>query len=460
VSSDCRHCLDFSRTQLLRRAAAEAGRGLPTIEPGMPLPAGTGLSRRSFLARSAGLALAVYGAGSLGLRQFEEGIASAATGPAKTVLVSIFLEGGADGLSLLYPDGDPLYRKLRPKLALPAGAGPTFSADTRLRWHPALAPLAQLDGEAKVVTLPAVGYTHPDQSHFTSRHYWEVGATDQHLLTGWLGRTLDAVGTMDNPLQGLSLDGQLAPALASSRVPVAAIDGVSYNFWTSHVWGQVEERMLETLAHLGAASRSDPGLEAAGAVTLEAHRLRTQLLPFSGDKAVTSPVVYPTGDDAFPQRLAGLAALLAAGLPLRCVARSAPGGYDTHADQAGDLDKGLDLTARSLLAFQRDLEARGLADRVLVHVWTEFGRRAQENGSAGTDHGAAGVGFVVGSRAAGGMVGEFPGLASGLDDDGNVRATADYRGVYSSLLEQWLGVDAERVIPGARAFARPALVHS
>jgi uncharacterized protein (DUF1501 family) len=370
----------------------------------------------------------------------------------------VFLEGGADGLSLLYPDGDPLYRKLRPKLGLPAGAGPAFAGDDRLRWHPALSPLAQLDGEGKVVSLPAVGYTHPDQSHFTSRHYWEVGATDQRLLTGWLGRTLDAVGTADNPLQGLSLDGRLAPALASAKVPVAAIEGVSYSFWASNVWGQVEQRMLDTLAHLGAASRADPGLETASAITMEAHRLRTQLLPFSGDKGVTSPVAYPKSDDAFPQNLAGLAALLAAGLPLRCVALSAPGEYDTHADQAGDLAKGLDLTAQSLLAFQRDLEARGLADRVLVHVWTEFGRRAQENGSAGTDHGAAGVGFVVGSRAAGGMVGEFPGLASGLDDDGNVRATADFRGVYCSLLEQWLGVDAGRVIPGAKAFARPKLV--
>ncbi len=95
---------------------------------------------------------------------------------------------------------------------------------------------------------------------------------------------------------------------------------------------------------------------------------------------------------------------------------------------------------------------------MLVHVWTEFGRRAQENGSAGTDHGAAGVGFVVGTRAAGGLVGEFPGLAGGLDEDGNVRATADFRGVYCALLEQWLGVDADRVIPGAKAFVRPKLV--
>src|ERR671933_1420559 len=111
-------CRDFTRTQLLRRAAAEAGRGLPAIERGMPLPAGTGLDRRSFLARSAGVALAVYGASKLGLRALDEGIAQAASGPAERVLVSVFLPGGADSLSILYPAGDPNYRKIRPKLAL------------------------------------------------------------------------------------------------------------------------------------------------------------------------------------------------------------------------------------------------------------------------------------------------------------------------------------------------------
>ena len=100
--------------------------------------------------------------------------------------------------------------------------------------------------------------------------------------------------------------------------------------------------------------------------------------------------------------------MLAAGLPLRCVALHAPGMYDTHSDQADDLSNGLKLTADSLLAFQRDLEARGLADRVLVHVWSEFGQRVQENGSLGTDHGAAGIGFLIGSCVRERMVGEFP----------------------------------------------------
>jgi uncharacterized protein (DUF1501 family) len=111
-----------------------------------------------------------------------------------------------------------------------------------------------------------------------------------------------------------------------------------------------------------------------------------------------------------------------------------------------------------LLAFQRDLEARGLADRVLVHVWSEFGRRAKENGSAGTDHGAAGVGFLLGTRVKGTMVGEFPGLDTGLDHNGNVTATSDFRAVYAGLLEQWFATDAAAVLPGVGGFARPTLL--
>jgi uncharacterized protein (DUF1501 family) len=135
----------------------------------------------------------------------------------------------------------------------------------------------------------------------------------------------------------------------------------------------------------------------------------------------------------------------------------APGMYDTHSDQADDLSDGLKLTADSLLAFQRDLEARGLADRVLVQVWSEFGRRVQENGSLGTDHGAAGIGFLIGSRVRGRMVGEFPGLDR-LDEQGNLRATADFRAVYAAIFEQWFGTDAVRVIPNAASFARPQLL--
>ena len=457
-----RCCSDFSRTGLLRRAAAEAGRGLPAIEPGMPIPAGTGLDRRSFLAWTGGLGLAVSGGSSLRPGALVEVSAAAAAAGPQRVLVSVFLDGGADSLSMLFPATDPLYRRLRPRLALPASAGQPFAEDERLRWHPSLAALAALHGEGKVSVLPGVGYSGPDQSHFTSRHFWEVGATSEQLRTGWLGRYLDRVGSPDNPLQGLSLDWRLQPSLATAKLPVASIDGPDqYGFWTRNVWGDVEKRMLDAIGALGSLpSDGDAALAQATSAARQSARLRQQLLPFTpknDQPGFTSPVAYPKGDDEFPRRLAGLAAMLGAGLPIRVVALSAPGMYDTHDDQPQELADGLKLTADSLLAFQRDLEARGLADRVLVHVWSEFGRRAKENGSNGTDHGAAGAGFLIGARADGRMIGEFPGLAS-LDRDGNLRATSDFRGLYSALLEDWLGADAEAIIPGARGFARPKVV--
>src|SRR5439155_17644701 len=186
--------------------------------------------------------------------------------------------------------------------------------------------------------------------------------------------------------------------------------------------------------------------------------LRDQLVAFNTQGTFGVPASYPNATSPFTKRLAGLAAMIQAGLPLKCVAITAPGGYDTHSTQAQTLASGLQTTADTLLAFQRDLEARGVADRVLTLVWSEFGRRARENGSAGTDHGAAGSAFVIGTRASGRMIGEYAGLQSGLDKDGNLVPTADFRGVYASLLEQWFGHDASQVIPDAKTFARVQVV--
>ncbi len=449
-------CNDFNRSQFLRRAAAEAGQGLPAVEAGMPMPAGTGLSRRSFISRSAGLALAVYGASALGPQVFDEGIAAAQTGGADPVLVSVFLSGGVDSLSVLAPTGHARYSQLRPNLALGAGDGTAFAEDPSLRWHPSASALASLHGEGKVTTFPAIGYSDANQSHFTSRHFWEVGELNPFGRVGWLGKFIDQHGTDDNPLQGLSLGWDLAPSLATGGKPVAAVSRADdYAFWSPGVWGPIPEAMLDEFGRLGSLNTGDPALAAARGATAATGRLRDQLEPFQAGYSTPGGVTYPTGND-FPQRLAGLAAMLDANLPLKAVALEAPGGYDTHADQAASLPGDLKMTCDSLLAFQRDLEARGLADRVLVHVWSEFGRRPEENGS-GTDHGAAGVSFVIGSRAKGQMVGEFPGLTS-LDSGDNLRHTADFRHLYCSLLEQWFDVDAASVIPGASGFSRPQLL--
>jgi uncharacterized protein (DUF1501 family) len=454
-----RCCQDFSRSEVLRRAGA-AVVPAPELDSRMPTPPGTGLQRRSFLVRSAGVVLSIYGASRLGLEAFEEGIARAASGPPQPILVSVFLNGGIDSLSVLAPVGDPQYRKLRPTLALGDTEGAPFSEDSRLRWHPSASGLATLHGEGKVSVLPAVGYDHPDQSHFNSRHFWEVGALDRQLRTGWMGRYLERAGTKDNPLQGLSFDGRLAGAIATGAVPVATVSGRgTFDYGAPGVIREVDDWMHETLGSLASANAGskDPALRVAGSTALQAATLRRQLLPFRGDQVV-SPVPYPDPQDAgiFPQSMAALAAMLGSGLPLRCVA-VIQGGYDTHDNQPADLTADLKSASDTLLAFQRDIEARGLADRVLVQVWSEFGRRGEENASQGTDHGAAGVGFLVGTRAKGTMIGEFPGLDR-LDEDGNLRPTSDFRALYSSLLEQWLSMDAAAVIPDAGRFGRPALL--
>jgi uncharacterized protein (DUF1501 family) len=453
-------CNDFNRAQLLRRGAAAAGRGLPAIEPGMPLPAGTGLDRRSFLLRSAGALLSVYGASMLGPRHFEEGIAqAAAASPEQPVLVSIFMEGGWDSLSVLAPVEEDAYKKLRPALGLAEDSGQPFGEDPTLMWHPQAAGLATLHGEGKVTVFPAVGYDPPDESHFTSRHYWEVGQLDADARTGWIGRFLDAAGEAGNPLQGLSLDYSLAPALATAKVPVAAVSSpADYQMWAYGLDEPLTAPTMQAFGRLGALSAPSPAYAQARAAALDTSLVLEQMAAFiekKGQPKFSPTVAYPASGE-FPERLATLAAMLDLGLPIKCASLTAPGSYDTHSDEAETLSANLGQTVEAVLAFQRDLEARGLDRRVLVQLWSEFGRRPQENGS-GTDHGAAGVAFLIGTRAAGKMVGQFPGL-SVLDENENLRNTSDFRAMYCSLLEQWFDTDAAVAIPEAGRFERPTLV--
>ena len=456
-------CNDFNRAALLRRGAAVAGKGLPSIEPGMPVPAGTGLDRRTFLLASAGAALSVYGASMLSPRHFEEGIAAASAdaGPGgPPVLVSIFMEGGWDALSVLAPVKEAKYHELRPTLALQEGAGEPFSEDENLMWHPSAKGLFELHKEGKVTAFPAIGYEPQDESHFTSRHYWEVGELDTNTRTGWMGRYLDIAGEPNNPLQGLSLDYSLAPALATETMPVAAVSSpADYTMWAEGLGSPVIEPALETFGALGALSTPSPAYAQARGASYDTDLVLNKMagfVKFEEETKDVSPVTYPEGD--FADRLAVLAAMLHTGMPIKCASLNAVGSYDTHSDEATTLATNLEQTVAAVVAFQRDLEKRELDNRVLIQLWSEFGRRPQENGS-GTDHGAGGNAFLIGSRASGTMVGEFPGLTK-LDENENVLRTSDYRGMYCSLLEQWFQTEAGLVIPEAASFERPVLVKS
>ena len=357
-----------------------------------------------------------------------------------------------------------MYYQLRPNIAIAQTAGYGRSAeDDRLRWHPTAGGLATLHGEGKVSVIPAIGYVNNDESHFTSRHYWEVGAPDATLRTGWLGRYLDSVGTLDNPMQGLSLD-TAAPAGArddedagcdaagrrpvhlrpagAAGAPARAVDAP----------GGGEHRR-------GARDLARPGLAAAGSIALESHHLYSRARDVQV-RVQRARSTYPATTDPFPHRLAGLAAMVAAGLPLRVVTITSPGPLrHPRRRRRRPCRAAFSSTSDSLLAFQRDLEARGVADRVMVYVWSEFGRRAAENASAGTDHGSAGIGFLIGTKVNGQQIGSFPGVTGGpRTTSGNLAPTADFRAVYSSILEQWLDADANAILPNVSGYQRPSLL--
>ncbi len=454
---DACNCKDFSRTR-----AAYAGNGLPSIEPGMPNPAGTGMDRRTFMLRSAGMALSVYGASGLGPGAFEAGIAEAAGGPAQPVLVSVFLAGGLDALSFLAPVDDPVYQAARPNLLVSPNSAHTFADDTRLQWHPSAVGLKALHEAGKVAVFPSIGYSDADQSHFTSRHYWETGSLDLAANSGWLGRYLDQVGNAENPLQGLSLDGYLAPALATATVPVASMSSpTEYEFWAHGIGDPVSDRMFDTFGSLGQPATTDAALAQARRVARHTDSLRRSMAPFA-NQTIVSQATYPTTNDDFPDRLAALAEMLDIGLPITCVSIEGAGGYDTHSDQSTALSTNLQVTVDSLVAFQADLEARGLADRVLIQVWSEFGRRVTQNGndsSSGTDHGAAGVALLIGTRVQRQVVGEWSGVNS-LDAQGNMLHTSDFRVMYAAILDQWLGADPAGIIPGADSMVLPNLIRA
>ena len=359
----------------------------------MPTPAGTGLSRRTFIARSSGLALAVFGGSALAPRAFEEGIADAmAAGRPNSVLVSVFLDGGLDTLGLLAPVDDTTYQALRPTLKMAPNAAMAFRDDTRLQWHSAAAPLKALHEADKLCVIPAIGYASPNQSHFTSRHFYEVGDLNEAGQIGWLGRWLDRNGRMDNPLQGLSLDTTLAPALAAANVPVASVASpTNFALGSDGVGATIKTAMNQAYGALGRLPTTDPSLLQARGAAAQVVGIQERLADLYGKQITDVPVgvTYP-GNSGFANNLRALAKMLAMGLPIRCVALDGNGGYDTHENQATTLTNNLTQFSNALAAFQADLEGRGLADRVLLQVWSEFGRRPAENGS-GTDHGAAGA---------------------------------------------------------------------
>ena len=425
----------------------------------------SGITRRQILARGVGAGLAVYASRAMSIADiFGAAETAAAASPDAPVLVSVFLPGGCDLLDSFVPvEQYGRYADLRPRLKQ---KDPVKLTGTDLGLHPSLTAGANggfkgLFEQGKIGLLPGIDYANPDLSHFHSRHFWETGLITQAAGTGWLGRLMDRSGSPDNPLQAISLSGALSPLLRSAGAPVAAVSSPNNaQFWVPGVWGPSQDITMRAWAEMAGRQGDRPGERAAIVAARHAKEVADRLAPFRHDDDEPDPlapsVAYPK-DSELGERLSQLAGLLSQPLGIRVVAVEAEGEFDTHDNQPSDLTQGLKEVSEALSAFQADLEARGLADRVLTFVWSEFGRRPQENESSGTDHGAGGVAWVQGTRARAGILSDYPDLGR-FDRQDNLAVTVDFRRVYCSLLEQWMGADAGAVIPNASAFGRLELV--
>lgn len=357
--------------------------------------------------------------------------ASGAKATGDTVLIVCQLTGGNDGLNTVVPYANKAYYNLRPALGIAEDKVLKISED--LGFHPALGGLAELYKEGKVAVIQNVGYPRPNRSHFKSMEIWQSASPEGNLRYGWLGRHFDQEMTTGplNPVValGLSTEKPLALVGKSASVPCFASLADLQNM----IGDPDAERMLREIQGKDAAVGSpERAAQQASKTALDAMAVLSKQL-----KGYDPKQTY--GNDAFGQGFKQIAQLVATSPSTRVVYFSA-GGFDTHARQADQHHKLLEGFGNAARAFQREMEAIGKADKVVMLVFSEFGRRVAENASGGTDHGAAAPMFLVGSRVKGGVHGPLPDLDN--LQNGDLRHTVDFREVYAATLDQWIGGDS------------------
>lgn len=359
-------------------------------------------------------------------------------GAKETILVVIQLTGGNDGLNTVIPFKDEQYAKLRPKLRIPTDQVKKLNDDVGL--HPSLSGLAELLQDQALCVVQGVGYPNPNQSHFRSMDIWQAGSLAETLSEGWIGRALK--GVPSTPAFHLSSNNESAPlavAGAPVRVPsIASLEDFQLRMAAASGADQKEQRAL-----IEGAARP-----ASGKPSLLDFVQRTAANTYSSiqrlqeiGKSYQPKVPYPNSPLANKLKLA--AQLIDADLGARIFYVSLD-GFDTHANQLPAHANLLQQLSGAMTAFYKDLAARGHKDRLLMMTFSEFGRRPYENGSQGTDHGAAAPMVLVGGKVKAGVVGKHPSLTD--HTMGNLKHHTDFRQVYAAVLDRWLGVPSKEVL--------------
>ena len=358
------------------------------------------------------------------------------------ILVVVQLSGGNDGINTLVPFSDPAYARLRPTLGI--AANEVLRVSDAIGLHPSLARVKGLYDQGKVAIMQGVGYPNPNRSHFRSMDIWHSATPETFERSGWLGRYISACDcASDNTLPAISVGDQLNGMFWTDTTLVPAVASLgAFSFLTDTKYKNDRTWQMQTLQSIYSQAGNWPEYESLirrGTVSALAGSDSLQRIAAT----YTTPVTYPA-NNGLANQLKMVAQVISADLGTRLFSVSI-GGFDTHANQKDRHAQLLTNFSEAVDSFMQDLANMKKQDDVVIMTFSEFGRRAKQNGSSGTDHGTAEPMFVIGNKVRGGIFGTYPSLED-LDRGGDLKFTADFRSIYAGVLQQHVGVDPTPIV--------------
>ena len=360
------------------------------------------------------------------------------------VFVVVQLSGGNDFMNTLIPYTNSVYYDNRKLLNIPQED--VLPLDNTLGWHPEMAPFKELYDKGMVAVVQGIGYPDSNRSHFRGMDIWHTCTPNEVSTIGWLGNTIELLDPSgENPLTGVNFGVGLPKAMTKAGVPVTSVSNLdSYGLMSGITAEEQRDKALQIFKNMyGQAIGTGPVMEYLSRTGNDV-LTGADLIKVAPENYVSS-IEY--ADSAIAKSLRDVARVHTADLGTR-IFYTQQGGYDTHANQQPAQPGLFKDLARAVNDFFADLEEHESDENVVMLIFSEFGRRVYDNGS-GTDHGSGGGAFLVGKPIEGGLYSEYPSLdrdrwAKGED----LEHTIDYRGIYGTVLEQWLDIEATPIVQG------------
>jgi uncharacterized protein (DUF1501 family) len=356
--------------------------------------------------------------------------------------VVLELGGGNDYLNTIVPYENGLYYDNRPTIA--HDPDKILKINDEIGFRPDLEPIKRLWDEGKVAIIHGIGYPEPNRSHFRSMDIWHTAMPEEIGTEGWLGRVIrDIDPTAENVLTGVNFGRGLPRSMGLKGVPVASVGNLeTYGLFPDMEDEYLRKFAIDSFAKMYGGKGKDAVMDFLGQTGASALK--------GADMLSTAPGKYKSsieyGDNPIANDLKNAATVMFAGLGTR-IFHTSYGSFDTHSGEVFKHDLLWQDTARAVGDFWDDIAEHGMDDDTVIFMFSEFGRRIKDNGS-GTDHGSGGVAFLIGNSVKGGMYGEYPSLEEIDQIEGDLRYNNDFRMTYSSILEQWLEIEAAPIVNG------------